>query len=61
MSYYQQLHPWCIVRLLTDMQRRVVVRLRKRNDAERNVGEHVKPRTLAHFTLGSALGSQIAI
>lgn len=34
MTYYQQLHPWCIVRLLPDMQRPVVFRFRRRNDAE---------------------------
>jgi len=34
MSYHQQLHPWCIVRFLPNMQHRVIARLRRRNDAE---------------------------
>lgn len=34
MTYYQQLHPWCIIRLLPQMQRQVVARFRRRNDAE---------------------------
>ena len=34
MTYHQQLHPWCIVRLLSSMQQRVVARFRRRNDAE---------------------------
>lgn len=34
MMYYQQLHPWCIMRLLPKMQRQVVARFRRRNDAE---------------------------
>jgi hypothetical protein len=34
MSYYDQLNPWCIIRLLPNMQRTVVSRFRRRNDAE---------------------------
>jgi hypothetical protein len=34
MSYHDQLHPWCITRLLPNMQRAVVQRFRRRNDAE---------------------------
>ncbi|GAB4241562.1 MAG: hypothetical protein Kow00121_67680 [Elainellaceae cyanobacterium] len=36
--YYDRLHPWCIVRLLPQMQRVIVARFRRRNDAE----EHLK-------------------
>jgi len=32
--YYNRLHPWCIIRLLPQMQRTVVARFRRRNDAE---------------------------
>ena len=32
--YQQQLHPWCIVQLLPQMQRRKVARFRRRNDAD---------------------------
>lgn len=34
MTYQQQLHPWCIIRLLPNMQRLVVARCRCQNDAE---------------------------
>ncbi len=32
-SYRDRLSPWCIIQLLPKMQRRVVVRFRRRNDA----------------------------
>jgi hypothetical protein len=34
MTYFDQLHPWCIVHFLPNMQHRVVARFRKRNDAD---------------------------
>jgi hypothetical protein len=34
MSYYEQLHPWCIVRVLTESKTTVVARFRHRIDAE---------------------------
>ena len=34
MTYQQQLHPWCIIRLLPKMQRSTIARFRRRNDAE---------------------------
>ncbi|MGB3614722.1 MAG: hypothetical protein WBA10_13090 [Elainellaceae cyanobacterium] len=33
-TYRDQLHPWCIVRLLPKAQRITVARFRKRNDAD---------------------------
>ena len=33
MSYSQQLYPWCIVRLLANNQRQIVVRSRRYNEA----------------------------
>jgi hypothetical protein len=33
MTYLERLSPWCIVKLLPNMQRRVVARCRRRNDA----------------------------
>jgi len=33
-TYNQLLHPWCVVQLLPDMQRRTVARFRRRNDAD---------------------------
>ncbi|MEO0406771.1 MAG: hypothetical protein AAF289_05410 [Cyanobacteria bacterium P01_A01_bin.135] len=32
--YREQLHPWCIIRLLPKAQRITVARFRKRNDAD---------------------------
>ena len=34
MPYYDQLHPWCIIRHLPKMQRLTVARFRRRNEAE---------------------------
>lgn len=42
-GYQAQLHPWCIVRRLPKMQRVVVGRFRKANDAEAHV------RSLKHL------------
>ena len=33
-NYQQQLHPWCIIRLLPNLQRLTVARCRRRSDAE---------------------------
>lgn len=45
MTYYDRLHPWCIIRLLPNMQRIVIARFRKRNDAEdhRIALQHLTP------------------
>ena len=34
MNYFDRLHPWCIVRLLPNVQRITVGRFRRRGDAE---------------------------
>ncbi|PSB35779.1 hypothetical protein [Stenomitos frigidus] len=34
MVYLERLQPWCIIRLLPNMQHLVVVRLRRRHEAE---------------------------
>jgi hypothetical protein len=34
MTYSEKLSPWCIIRLLPDMQHRIVARFRRRSDAE---------------------------
>lgn len=34
MTYFEKLHPWCIIRQLPNLQRRIVARTRRRNDAE---------------------------
>ncbi|MGG6295458.1 hypothetical protein ACQ4M4_13785 [Leptolyngbya sp. AN02str] len=33
MSYYDQLHPWVVYRLLPNCQNRAITRFRRRNDA----------------------------
>jgi hypothetical protein len=33
-TYFERLHPWCIIRPLPDLQRRIVARFRRRSDAE---------------------------
>lgn len=33
-SYKEQLHPWCIIRQLPDMRSKLIIRFRRRNDAE---------------------------
>ncbi len=37
MTYLERLSPWCIVKLLPNMQRQVVARCRRRNDAEEHL------------------------
>lgn len=37
MTYLERLSPWCIVKLLPDMQRSTVARFRRRNDAEQHM------------------------
>lgn len=34
MTYFNLLHPWCIIRSLPNLQGSVVARFRRRNDAE---------------------------
>jgi hypothetical protein len=34
MTYFEKLHPWCIIRPLPNLQRRIIARCRRRNDAE---------------------------
>jgi hypothetical protein len=34
MTYFDQLHPWCLMRLLPNLQNLVIARSRRSNDAE---------------------------
>jgi hypothetical protein len=34
MTYLEKLHPWCIIRPLPNLQRRIVARCRRRNEAQ---------------------------
>jgi hypothetical protein len=31
MTYFEKLHPWCIIRPLPNLQRRIIARCRRRN------------------------------
>ncbi|HAZ48760.1 MAG TPA: hypothetical protein DDW76_09565 [Cyanobacteria bacterium UBA11369] len=33
MTYFEKLHPWCLIRPLPNLQRIIVARFRRRNDA----------------------------
>lgn len=46
-KYQQQLHPWCVIQLLPQMQRRTIARFRRRNDAEAHI------RVLRQLTSGN--------
>ena len=37
MTYFEKLHPGCLIRLLPNCQRIVVARFRKRNDADEHL------------------------
>ena len=37
MTHLERLSPWCIVKLLPNMQRQIVARCRRRNDAEEHL------------------------
>jgi hypothetical protein len=37
MTYFEKLHPWCIVRPVPNLQWRIIARYRRRNDAESHV------------------------
>jgi hypothetical protein len=34
MTYKEKLHPWCIIRPELDMPSKIIIRFRRRNDAE---------------------------
>lgn len=48
MTYFEKLHPWCLIRLLPNCQRIVVARFRKRNDADEHL--RVLQRLVKHRT-----------
>ncbi|MDY7015668.1 MAG: hypothetical protein SVX43_19155 [Cyanobacteriota bacterium] len=49
MSYFERLHPWCIVRSLPNLRRIIVARFRRRNDAIAHL--EVLQRLVPHATL----------
>ena len=56
MTYFEKLHPWCLVRLLPNCQRIVVARFRKRNDADEHL--RVLQRLVKHRTFVIIFDSQ---
>ena len=48
-AYNQLLHPWCIVQPLPHMQRRIVARFRRRNDADAHLGALCRLTPLAQY------------
>lgn len=51
MSYQQQLYPWCIIRLLPNMQRLVVIRYRRCNEAEAHLRILRRQATTAEYEI----------
>ncbi|HEY9798309.1 MAG TPA: hypothetical protein V6D30_21940 [Leptolyngbyaceae cyanobacterium] len=60
MTYLESLSPWCIVKLMPNMQRLVVARCRRRNDAEEHVRvlRRLLPGTTFAIIFDSALEHQ---
>lgn len=56
MTYFEKLHPWCLIRLLPNCQRIVVARFRKRNDADEHL--RVLQRLVKHRTFVIIFESQ---
>ncbi len=56
MTYFEKLHPWCLIRLLPNCQRIVVARFRKRNDADEHL--RVLQRLVKHRTFVIIFDSQ---
>ncbi|HEY9609887.1 hypothetical protein [Allocoleopsis sp.] len=48
MTYLDQLYPWCIIKPLPNLQRCIVARFRRRNEAEAHL--QVIRRLLPHIT-----------
>jgi hypothetical protein len=51
MTYYRQLHPWCIIQRLPNLQRQVVTRYRRRNDAEAHLRILCQEASTADYTI----------
>jgi len=50
-AYNQLLHPWCVVQLLPHMQRRIVARFRRRNDADAHLKAMRRLSPSAQYTV----------
>jgi hypothetical protein len=51
MTYFEKLHPWCIIRPLPNLQRRIVARCRRRNEAESHVQVLRRLMPTVHFEI----------
>jgi len=51
MTYFEKLHPWCIIRPLPNLQRHIVARCRRRNDAESHVQVLRRLMPTVHFEI----------
>jgi hypothetical protein len=51
MSYRDRLSPWCIIQRLPKMQRSVVARFRKRNDAEAHLRALQRLNPALHYEI----------
>lgn len=49
MSYYDQLHPWVVYRLLPNCQNQAIARFRRRNDASMYLATLQRHMPLAKF------------
>lgn len=56
MSYYDRLHPWCIIRCFPNAQTVIVDRFRRRNDAEAHLRilRQINPDALYEIIFDSA-------
>jgi hypothetical protein len=52
MSYRDRLSPWCIIQFLPNMQRLVLARFRKRNDAEAHLRALRRLNPTQHYEIG---------
>lgn len=50
-AYNQLLHPWCVVQLLPHMQRRIVARFRRRNNADAHLKAMRRLSSSAQYTV----------
>lgn len=50
-TYHQQLHPWCIIRLLPQLQRLVIARFRRRTAAEAHLQVLRRLEPTAHYEI----------
>ncbi len=57
-NYQQQLHPWCIVRLLPNLKRLTVARCRRRGDAEAHL-KLLRQQTAADFAIVFDLSTSV--